>query len=203
MCYYAITMTTTFFSTLIMLILILDPFGNIPIFVSTLKSVDSSRRWKIIVREHAIAFSILLTFMFIGEKFLQALGLSQTSLQIAGGVILFLISIRMIFPPAHMPTHEISKLEPLIVPLAIPLIAGPSALATVMLLVSHEPNRLWTWVLALFLAVAISAIVLALADRFKERLGERFVYAMEKLMGLILVALSVEMLVRGIKTIFT
>lgn len=195
-------MTTTFFSTLIMLILILDPFGNIPIFVSTLKSVEAPRRWKIIVREHAIAFGILLTFMFIGNKFLQALGLSPTSLQIAGGVILFLISIRMIFPPAHMPTHEISKLEPLIVPLAIPLIAGPSALATVMLLVSQEPARLWTWILALFLAVTISAGVLALADRFKERLGERFVYAMEKLMGLILVALSVEMLVRGIRGIF-
>lgn len=195
-------MTTTFFSTLIMLILILDPFGNIPIFVSTLKSVEAPRRWKIIVREHAIAFGILLTFMFIGDKFLQALGLSPTSLQIAGGVILFLISIRMIFPPAHMPTHEISKLEPLIVPLAIPLIAGPSALATVMLLVSQEPARLWTWILALFLAVTISAGVLALADRFKERLGERFVYAMEKLMGLILVALSVEMLVRGIRGIF-
>lgn len=192
-------MTATFFSTLVMLILILDPFGNIPLFVNTLKSVDAKKRWKIISREHLIAFSILLVFMLIGEKFLQALGLSQVSLQLAGGVVLFIISIRMIFPPPVSSESEINKLEPFIVPLAIPLIAGPSALATVMLLVSQQPAKLYLWVAALALAISISCTILILADKFKDILGDRFVYAMEKLMGLILVALSVEMIIRGVK----
>lgn len=182
----------------------MDPFGNIPIFSNTLKNVEKTRRWKIITREHLIAFVILLIFMFIGESLLKAMGLSNISLQIAGGLVLFLISIKMIFPPEHAPHQEDSlQLEPLIVPLAIPLVAGPSALATVMLLVSQEPQRITHWIGALALATSLSCIILITAIKFQEKLGQRFVFAMEKLMGLILVALSVEMMIRGFKSLMT
>ncbi len=196
-------MTHTFISAFIMLILIMDPFGNIPIFSNTLKHVAPNRRWKIISREHLIAFVILLLFMFIGESLLKAMGLSNTSLQIAGGLVLFLISIKMIFPPEtpHQEDSPEQQMEPLIVPLAIPLVAGPSALATVMLLVSQEPDRITHWIGALALATTLSCIILIVAIKFQEKLGKRFVFAMEKLMGLILVALSVEMMIRGLKSL--
>ncbi|NCQ52127.1 NAAT family transporter [archaeon] len=194
-------MTHTFLSALVLLLLIMDPFGNIPLFVSTLKNIEAKRRWKIICREHLIAFFILFVFMLIGEKFLKSIGLSSESIQIAGGLVLFLISIKMIFPSINSEFDEIKQEEPLIVPLAIPLIAGPSALATVMLLVSQEPTRIIEWILALSLAILGSAIILLLADKFQHKLGSKFIFAIEKLMGLILVALSVEMIIRGIKTL--
>lgn len=194
-------MDYTFVSALILLILIVDPFGNIPIFVNTLKTICPERRWKVILREHVIAFGILLAFMLVGEHFLAALGLSIPSLQIAGAVVLFLISIRMIFPPQDNGDDISTSQEPLIVPLAIPLIAGPSALATVMLLVSQQPAQLLSWIGALAVAILVSCTILVAADRFQKVLGTRFTVAMEKLMGLILVALSVEMLIRGVRAL--
>lgn len=195
-------MTYTFVSALLLLILIIDPFGNIPLFANTLKNIAPERRKWIIVREHLIAFAILLSFMFVGEHFLNALGLHTTSLQVAGGLILFLIAIRMIFPPPDSGDDNIEG-EPLIVPLAIPLVAGPSALATVMILVSQQPEQLTSWIFALVIAVVISAIILIGADRLQKLLGSRFVVAMEKLMGLILVAVAVEMTMRGLKGYLT
>lgn len=191
----------TFVSALILLFLIIDPFGNIPIFASTLKGTPPSRRWKVILREHLIALALLLGFMFSGQTLLSAMGLSVPSLQIGGAVVLFLIAIRMIFPRADSGESDLSDQEPLVVPLAIPAVAGPSSLATVLLLAAQQPDRLVSWVGALTLAVALSAVILVSADWLQKRLGSRFVVAMEKLMGLILVALSVEMLIRGIKTL--
>lgn len=190
-------MTYTFLSAFILLILIIDPFGNIPVFANALKHTDPDKRYRVILREHAIAFGILLVFMFAGESFLKILGLSNGSLQLAGGVILFLIAIRMIFPPPAVTETDI--VEPFVVPLAIPMIAGPSALATVLLLASQQPDQLYSWIGALSTAIATSATILVAADKVQDRLGDRFLVAMEKLMGLILVAISVEMLVRGIK----
>ena len=197
-------MTYTFASALILLVLIMDPFGNIPIFASALKNIPAHRRWRIILREHGFAFAILLAFMFVGESFLKHLGLSSTSLEIAGGVVLFLVAIRMIFPDHSGDSDPVSvgNSEPYLVPLAIPLIAGPSALAVVMLLANQQPELLWSWVGALTSAVAISATILVAAVQLKDRLGDKFLIAMERLMGLILVALSVEMLVRGFKGAF-
>ena len=191
-------MDHTLTSATIMLLLITDPFGNIPIFVGALKDVRPERRFKIILRENAIAFGVLLFFMFVGDKFMRLLGLSDVSLQIAGGIVLFLIALRMIFPQPHA-EQPLPLGEPLIVPLAIPMIAGPSALATVMLLVSQAPHRRMEWIGALTIAIAVGACILSLAERIQRVLGERFVVAMERLMGLILVAVSVEMLVRAIR----
>jgi small neutral amino acid transporter SnatA (MarC family) len=178
-------MNYTFLSATILLILITDPVGNIPIFVKTLRHVAPHRRTLVIVREVMIAF---------------------VSLQIAGGVILFLIALRMIFPPIeHKPDSALATdellAEPLIVPLAIPALAGPSALATVMLLVSQAPERKLEWVAALTVTMLVCAVVLVLAERIQRLLGERVVIAVERLMGLILVAVSVEMLLRGFKAV--
>lgn len=192
-------MTYTFASATILLLLITDPFGNIPIFANALKNVAPARRPWVILREILIAFGVLLTFMFVGESFLRVMNLSELSLQIAGGVVLFLIALRMIFPPPASEAVEVVG-EPLIVPLAIPAVAGPSAMATVLLLVSQAPERRMEWIGALVVTMVVGAIVLLMAERIQRWLGERVVIAVERLMGLILVAVAVEMMLRGIKS---
>ena len=193
-------MNYTFVSATILLILITDPIGNIPIFANALKHVSLQRRPWVILREVLIAFALLLTFMFVGDGFLRVMNLSELSLQIGGGVILFLIALRMIFPPPPAPEAVEAMREPLIVPLAIPAIAGPSALATVLLLVSQAPERRLEWIAALCVSMTVSAIVLVLAERIQRVAGDRFVVALERLMGLVLVAVSIEMMLRGVKT---
>ena len=195
-------MEYTFASATVLLLLITDPFGNIPVFANALKNVPPERRARVILRENLIAFGLLLSFMFMGEGFLRRMGLRETSLQMAGGVVLFLIALRMIFPPPPRPEAEFVG-EPLIVPLAIPAIAGPSALATVILLVSRAPERRLEWIAALALTIAISSVVLLLAERIQRLLGERFVVAVERLMGLILVAVAVEMMVRAAQSLIS
>ena len=196
-------MNYNFLSATVLLILITDPFGNIPIFANALRNVPAPRRPLVILREVLIAFALLLAFMFMGDGFLRVMNLSALSLQIAGGVILFLIALRMIFPPVATAEPETPQGEPLIVPLAIPALAGPSALATVMLLVSQAPERRWEWIGALSVTMLVCAVVLVLAERIQRVLGDRFVVAVERLMGLILVAVAVEMLLRGFKTFAT
>ncbi len=193
-------MEHTFASATILLLLITDPLGNIPIFVNTLRAVPPERRARVIVREVLIAFGLLLAFMFVGQSFLQAMSLSDVSLQIGGAVVLFLIALRMIFPPAAQDT-PVPQAEPLIVPLAIPALAGPSAMATVLLLVSQAPDRRLEWVAALSVTMIVCAVVLLLAERLQRLVGLRVVSAFERLMGLILVSISVEMLIRGLKSL--
>lgn len=195
-------MNYTFASATILLLLITDPLGNIPIFANALRGVAPDRRAKVILREVLIAFLLLLAFMFIGDSFLRVMNLSELSLQIAGAVILFLIALRMIFPVAPSEAEPIAG-EPLIVPLAIPALAGPSALATVLLLVSQAPARRMEWIAALCVTMLVCAVVLVLAERIQRVLGERVVMAFERLMGLILVAIAVEMLLRGIRLFVT
>ena len=193
-------MEHTFASATILLLLITDPLGNIPIFVSSLRAVPPARRSRVILREVLIAFAILLTFMFAGQSFLRAMSLSDISLQIGGAVVLFLIALRMIFPPP-VQASPVPQVEPLIVPLAIPALAGPSAMATVLLLVSQAPERRLEWVGALCVTMAVCALVLLGAERLQRVVGDRVITAFERLMGLILVSISVEMLVRGLKSL--
>ena len=191
----------TFASATILLVLITDPFGNIPVFISALKPVAPERRVVVILREVAIAFVILLLFMLVGDRFLHMMSLTPVSLKIGGGIVLFLIAIRMIFPrPDIVGAQAVPLGEPLIVPLAIPGLAGPSALATVMLLTSQAPGQTMEWIGALTVTMAICALVLTMAERIQRLLGERTVMAFERLMGLVLVAISVEMVLAGIKT---
>ena len=192
-------MNYTFLSATILLLLITDPVGNIPVFANALKHVPPERRPKVILREILIAFGLLLTFMFVGEGFLRVMNLSELSLQIGGGVILFLIALRMVFPAHGGEVGDILT-EPLIVPLAIPAIAGPSALATVLLLVSQQPDKRMEWIAALCVTMLISAVVLVSAERILRVIGNRLVVAVERLMGLVLVSVAIEMMLRGAKT---
>jgi MarC family membrane protein len=193
-------MDISFTSAVVILLLVMDPIGNIPLFVSLLRQVEPARRKRVILRECAIAFAVLLVFVFFGATILGVLGLSDPSLTIAGGVILFLIALRMIFRRPEGVFGDTVGGEPFIVPLAIPSIAGPAAIATVMLLVSRAPQRLLEWCLAVSVAMLATAAILVSADRLAKLAGEQGVLAFERLMGLILTAIAVEMLLRGIET---
>jgi MarC family membrane protein len=191
---------TSLISAIVILLLVMDPIGNIPLFVSLLRNVDPARRTRVIARECAIAFGVLLAFVFAGPLMLRVLGLSDSSLTIAGGLILFLIALRMIFRHAEGLFGDVGQGEPFIVPLAIPSIAGPAAIATVVLLVSREPQRWIEWSAAVTAATLVSVVILLFAERIARLAGERVLLAFERLMGLILTAIAVEMLLRGIQT---
>jgi small neutral amino acid transporter SnatA (MarC family) len=154
------------------------------------------------VREVAIAFAVLFAFMFFGDAFLRVMRLSERSLEVAGGVILLMVAIRMIFSHEGGVYGMPEGREPLIFPLAVPLLAGPSAMATVLLLASRQPDRLLSWVGALTGAMAVSGAVLLLCDRIRRLLGDSVVSALEKLMGLVLTAIAVEMVLAGLKRYF-
>ena len=192
-------MDVTFASAVVILLLVMDPVGNIPLFVSVLRNVAPARRARVILRECAIAYVVLLAFVFFGGTLLGILGLSDSSLTIAGGLILFLIALRMIFRRPEGIFGEDGGSEPFIVPLATPAIAGPAAIATVMLLVSRAPQRLLEWCIAVTVAMLVAAAVLTAAERLSKLAGEQGLIAFERLMGLILTAIAVEMLLRGIE----
>ncbi|MBI3069283.1 MAG: MarC family protein [Betaproteobacteria bacterium] len=192
-------MDLPFTSAVVILLLVIDPLGNIPVFVSVLASVEPARRAAVMLREWAIAFVVLLVSVFFGNALLELLALSDSSLNIAGGVILFLIALRMIFRRAEGVFGDVTTGEPFIVPLAIPAIAGPSAIATVILFVSRAPHRMLEWIAALSGAMLLALVVLLFAERISRLAGERGLAALERLMGLILTAIAVEMLLRGIE----
>jgi len=192
-------MDVSFVSAIVILLLVMDPIGNIPVFVTLLRNVDAKRRTRVILRECAIAFAVLLAFVFFGPVILEVFGISDPSLTIAGGVILFLIALRMIFRHPDGLFGDTVQGEPFIVPLAIPSIAGPAAIATVVLLVSREPQRWMDWSAAVTVAMLVTVILLLFAERISRLVGERGLLAFERLMGLILTAIAVEMLLRGIQ----
>ncbi len=193
-------MSAQLFSATILLVLVIDPFGNVPLVVAALRGVAPERRMRIVARECVAAYVILFAFMYGGTTFLRLLHLSEVSLSIAGGVILFMVALRMVFPRPEGIFGDQQGVEPFLVPLAVPLIAGPSALATVMLMASRDPAHLGVWTLALSLAMAATTVVLLAAHRLQAWLGERAVIALERLMGLVLTALAVEMLLDGVRT---
>lgn len=182
-----------------MLFLIMDPLGNLPVFLSMLKHVDPKRRRIILVRELCIALVILMAFLFGGQTVLNFLNVQPETLSISGGVILFIIAIRMIFPQPGGVTGLAAGEEPYIVPMAIPMIAGPSVMASLLLLSSQEPGRLWEWALALLIAWGASFFILMFYNFFHKLLGEKGLKAVERLMGLLLVMISMQMLLNGVK----
>jgi len=193
-------MTKSFFQTFILLLLVTDPFGNVPLFVSSLANLPDARRWRVVVRECAIAFFLLLIFMFFGRHFLAALQLSEIALRIGGGVILFVIAMRMVFPPPGGAAGDaVATSEPFIVPLAIPALAGPSALATVLLFSSQDTQEVMLHVAALSAVALVWLVVFLSAAQLQRVLAPRVMTAFERLMGLILAAISVEMLLAGIR----
>ena len=190
-----IAMTT--FSAAILLFFVMDPIGNIPLFLAALRPVDARRRLWVVGRELLIAYGLLVGFLYVGRPLLSTLGISEPAVTIAGGIVLFLIAVKMVFPTLHGGLGESVEGEPFVVPLAIPYIAGPSALATVLLMTSRDPERHVEWLAAVSLAWAASAAILLVAARLSRFLGARGIMAIERLMGMVLVASAVQMFLDG------
>ncbi len=192
-----------FLSAFMVLLIVLDPLGNVPIVLSLLRNTPKERRFLVVTRECAFALVVLLAFMWGGDWLLHVMHLTDASLEIAGGVILFLIAMGMAFPGMGVsfsgPEEEV---EPMLVPLAIPMIAGPSSLATVLLLASRQPDRAWTWAGAIALTMVVVWLVLLSASALSRRLGKSGLVALERLMGLLLAAMAVQMLISGLHTAF-
>ena len=183
------------------LLLIMDPLGNIPVFLSVLKKVENeSRKRKILIRELAIALIVLLVFLFVGQYFLECLNLRQEAVHIAGGIVLFLIALRMIFPTENGVMGDLPEGEPFIVPLAVPLLAGPSTLAMLILLARSQPDRIIDWLIAVLGAWGVTSLIMLSSGKLHKLLGMRGLIAVERLMGMVLVAISVQMLLDGITT---
>jgi MarC family membrane protein len=195
-------MDHNFLSAFILLLLVLDPLGSLPIFIPVMREVAPNRRRWVALREVGIAFAVLFAFMFFGDGFLRVMHLSERSLEVAGGVILLMVAIRMIFSHEGGVYGVPEGKEPLIFPLAVPLLAGPSAMATVLLLASRQPDKLMSWVAALVCAMLVSLTILLLCDRIRRWVGDSVVSATEKLMGLVLTAVAVEMILAGLKRYF-
>jgi multiple antibiotic resistance protein len=177
-----------------MLFLIMDPLGNLPIYMSVLKTIDPKRRQIIIFRELIFALIILMLFLHSGQALLDFLQIDQETVSIAGGIILFLIALRMIFPqPGGVMSLPVGE-EPFIVPLAVPMIAGPSTMAALILLANQEPNKM----MHLFAAWAASALILSFSGGFHRMLGDKGLNTVERLMGMILVMIAIQMLLNGI-----
>jgi multiple antibiotic resistance protein len=185
-------------SIVVTLFLIMDPLGNIPVFLSILKDVPPQRRRIILMRELLIAYVALLAFLFLGRHILQILNVDQETISVAGGIVLFLIALRMIFPVAGGFYSDAPEGEPFVVPLAIPLIAGPSTLAALMLLQRNGSGAQWELLLAMTIAWLLTAIILLGAPFFYRILHQRGLIAMERLMGMLLVMISVQMLMNGL-----
>lgn len=191
------------FKVMILLLLVLDPFGNIPTFLAILKDVEPRRRRQIIVRELFFALVILLFFLFFGQNLLNVLGVKQPSLQLAGGLMLFLISINMLFPGSGMDASEgPERNDPFIVPLAMPLVAGPSAMTLLILMGTDSPSRIWNWLQALVGAWAITSVIILSSSSLSHLLGAKGLQAMARLMGMILTVIAVQILVNGMLQAF-
>ncbi|WP_438864583.1 YhgN family NAAT transporter [Neptunicella sp.] len=185
-------------SAAVMLFLIMDPLGNLPIFMSVLKVIEPKRRRIVLARELIFSLLIMGLFLFSGQSMLDFLNVRQETVSIAGGIILFLIALRMIFPqPGGAIGHTVGE-EPFLVPLAIPLVAGPSILAALILLANQDPTRMTDWSIALFCAWLVSAAILMFSSLIHRILGERGLTAVERLMGMILVMISIQMFLDGI-----
>ena len=193
----------TILSATVLLLLVMDPLGNMPVFGIVLGEFEPRRARAILVRELLIALAVLVVFLLAGRCILDLLQVTEPALSISGGVILFLIALRMIFAaPGELLAKE-PEGEPFVVPLAIPLIAGPAAIATVLILAAREPNRLSAWLFALLLAWTVTGLILLAACWFRRVLGPRGLTAVQRLMGMLLATVAIQMLLMGLKTYWT
>ena len=193
----------TWTSAALTFLLVMDPLGNVPLFLAALRHTAPERRVRVILRELMIALLVMLVFLALGRSLLNVLHVSHEALTVAGGVILLLIAVRMVFPTETRNLHEPVSGEPFIVPLAVPYLAGPSLLATEILVVSSGPPNMWPWwLLALALAWGISAGVLLSAGWLQRFVGDKALVAIERLMGMVLVMIAVQMMLDGLRDFF-
>ena len=186
-------------SVALTLFLIMDPLGNAPFFNAVLAGLEPRRRMAVMLRELSIALLVLAAFLFVGNSLLGFLGLSEPALNIAGGILLLIISVKMIFPDLERGGESVDNEDPFIVPLAVPLIAGPSTIAVLLLLSSQQPERLTEWGIALILAWLATASLLVLSPRLIGLIGDKGSRALVRLMGMILVIIATQMLLNGIR----
>jgi multiple antibiotic resistance protein len=177
------------------LFFVLNSLGNVPFFVGVLSEYPVKRQRKIILREMLIALFILLVFNFFGEEILGVLGIDRCVMGIAGGTLLFLISLSMIFPKPKM--AKVPKREPFIFPLALPAVAGPGAITAVMIYSQQVATPLWM-VIPIFIAWGCTALVLLASSNIKLFLGQKGLLACERLGGMIISLIAVQMLTQGI-----
>ena len=189
----------TLFSATVLLFLVLDPFGNIPFFLSVLKNLPDARQIRVIIREMLLALCVLVIFLFGGHHLMTVLQISEPSLSIAGGIVLFLIAIKMIFGGYEQAFAGGNSSDPLIFPLAVLAVAGPSAMATILLLMAREPARWPEWLLALLVAWFFTGIIVLTSAKLHRLLGDRVLSALERLMGMLLITVSVEMFIKGVQ----
>lgn len=189
----------SFISSVITLALVMDGFGNIPLFITSLKKVAPERRKIVLLRELGIALLIMVAFLFLGKWFLHAFGIHEYSLSIAGGIILFIISVKLVFGGEEDPKSDPKEDEPFVVPLAIPLVAGPAALSMVMITAAQQSNKLIT-LGAVVVASLINSAILMASFPLSNLLGKRGLIAIERLTGMILILMSVDMVMGGIST---
>lgn len=187
-------------SLAILLLIVMDPFGNLVIINTLLGEMPAHRRQQIILRESLIATSILLGAVFVGGAVLTALGLEGFSLSISGGIVLFLIALGMLFPSRKV-IDEVSVEPPLIVPIAMPLMAGPSSISMTILFSQEHPNA--TVCLAVLIASCAASALLYASPWMFAFLGRRGSLALERLMGMLLIMISVQMVLDGIDAYLT
>lgn len=194
--------TTTIWSTALLLFLLIDPLGNIPVLLSILKGTNPKRQKIIIIREMLIALFILCLFLFAGKPLLNLLHLQEEAVTISGGIILLIIGIRMIFPQPEGVMGQTPDGEPFIVPIAIPMIAGPSIMAMLILLAEDSTIGIGNLFISVLIAWFLASVILLIAPVLLRLLKERGLTALERLMGMILVMMAVQMLIDGFKVIF-
>ena len=184
------------------LLFVMDPFGNVPLVLTLLERVPPERRRRVIVRELLLALTVLLIFLFLGQAILDLLGLQRESVTIAGGIVLGIIALRLIFPTAEGLMGHQPDGEPFLVPLAVPLIVGPSAMATVILMTSSDPTAMGRWLAAVLLAWGVTATVLLFAPTLYRILRDRGLRAVARLMGMLLIMIAVQMVLNGLTAAF-
>ncbi|RZM75362.1 MarC family protein [Leptolyngbya iicbica] len=188
----------TIISAAIVLLLILDPFGNLVTINTLLSDVPPKKRQRIILRESLIAYGIMVLFLFGGNPLLSFFGVESHTLRISGGIILFLIALGMVFPSRSAMPSSLDS-EPFIVPIAMPLIAGPSAIAALLVMAKSDPQLLGNWLGALTFSMGIVGVILWASPWIFQRLGPRGALAVERLMGMLLIILSVQMMLDGVE----
>jgi len=188
-------------SAVITLTLVMDPLGNIPLFILVLKNVKEDRRKRIIIRELFIALGLMLFFLLFGKWIVRFFSLDVISLSISGGIVLFLIALSMIFPSKENSIVD-AKEEPFIVPLAIPLVSGPSVLSMILIYNMKDPGNIPLWVLIILIAWIINVLILLMSSMIADFLGEKGMNAIERLMGMVLITIAVGMILGGIKQFF-